>query len=155
MLRAIVLGTALSLMASAAYANLVAEQTVSKEEIYTQADGTEAVRLVAPEKVVPGSNMVVTLAYKNEGEQPASGINLRMPIPSEMTYIENSAANVGEVMFSVDGGQTFSPRSELMVSDGDAQRPAQADDITAIRWYISDEITAGESGELSFKAKIK
>jgi len=133
---------------------LRAEKTVQTEE-----NGQSKSSTVPADRIVPGEVLTYTLAYRNKGDEPATGVKLQSLIPEGTTYLENSASNEGPApLFSADGGETFEQSERLQKTetgpDGQSlTESATPHDYDAIRWII-DRLPAGASGELSFKVKV-
>ena len=157
MLRAALFALALTSAYSApAFANgLQAEQVVERATVSVDANGQETRTYALATEVAPGDEVRYSLAYENTGDTPAEAVNLVMPIPAEVTYIEASAStDQGEVTYSADGGESYAARAALMVGAGDAARPAAADEITHIKWAFAEPIAAMASGQVSFSAVL-
>jgi len=153
--------TALSCLAIASIATpanaLEAEQRVLKEVAVPQADGTVKKTYVKAELVTPGDTVVYALIFRNDQPQPAEDIVLVMPVPAEVRYTEGSAANrLASADYSADGGTTFNSRSGLTVREADGRvRPAAADDITHVRWTVSNPVMPGQTGQLWYRGILK
>ncbi len=142
---------------SASALALTAEQTVEREVTVQNADGSQSVKREKADLVTPGDKVVYSLNYYNEKSEAAENIVLVMPIPTEVKYIDGSAdAQSVITVYSVDGGKNFADRAVLQVSLEDGQsRTARAEDITHIRWTVSNAIAPGARGSLSFKGQLK
>ncbi len=135
---------------------LSASQTVERVVKTEAADGTISVKLEPATEVIPGEELVYSINFTNDSKAAADNIVLTMPVPAEVSYIENSATNTGaSVAFSVDGGQSFAPRGDLKVSVAGEERDALSEDITHIRWTFTEPVGAGQSGELVYRAVLK
>ncbi len=136
---------------------LTANQTVQKEIIITQPDGTTEVEYGDASLVTPGETIIYSLNYENNKTEPVSDLVLTMPVPEVITYIEGSAERAGtSVVYSADQGATFVTRGKLLVySDGDISQVATANDITHIRWTLQTPVVPGQTGILSFKGVLK
>mgnify|MGYP000280078168 CR=1 FL=1 len=147
-------GTALCSVSGSA---LTADQTVLKERLVTQADGTTALEYQEASLVTPGETVLYRLDFENDESEPVSDLVLTMPVPAVITFIEGSADQPGTlVVFSADQGATFSPRGKLRVtSSGNNDQLATADEITHIRWTLQTPVQPGETGTLSFKGVLK
>lgn len=150
----------LSLFATAAAlatASPIVVQTVAQKEVRNvDANGEVKSELVTADAVVPGDEVVYTVTFANEGNEPAAKIVVTDPVPAQMRYIEDSAFGPGtDITFSADGGKTFAPRADLTVRDdrGNA-RPARAADLTHIRWGFRHVLAPGERGYARFKAVL-
>ena len=135
---------------------LTATQTVEKEILIQNPDGTET-RLRKPATTVaPGERVVYTLAFTNDEAEAATNLVLTMPVPAEVTYIDGSADKPGAVMtVSTDGGNSFTPRGAATVMEGGAPVRATAADITHIRWTVAGPVAPGESDTLAFKGVLE
>lgn len=123
------------------------------ERVTTDADGKTVVTLGAPDIVTPGDALVFQLNYRNDGPLPATGLVLTNPIPGSVAFVATEDASA---QLSVDGGKTWGVLASLQVAgpDGNA-RPATVADVTHIRWVLTEPISGGAGGKLSFRAKVK
>jgi uncharacterized repeat protein (TIGR01451 family) len=121
-------------------------------------DGQEVTKQVETTTIEPGQELEYKINFVNEGDEPATSVIVNNPIASETLYVPNSAT--GEAIeFSADGGSTFHVDGEVIYQakvfgGGTEQRTANADRYTNIRWVIG-QIEPGQSGELTFKVKVK
>ena len=128
---------------------------VQKEEVTVDDAGNRATRLVDADKVVPGDEVVYTVSFANISGEPAENVVITNPLPAELTYVDGSAFGPGtEIQFSVDGGVTFAPPGDLVVADGDIERPANGEDFTHIRWVMTNVIAPGSQGMAQFRARL-
>jgi len=150
---AIFLGT--SFLGTSALA-LTAEQTVEREVVVKNLDGTETIKREKADMVTPGQKIVYSLNYYNDQDKAAENIVLVMPVPGEIKLVEGSAEKSGVgTTYSVDGGKSFGDRADLVVEMADkSTRTAQAEDITHIRWVVA-AINPGERGSLVYKGQLK
>ncbi|MGI9289687.1 MAG: hypothetical protein ACR2QG_00260 [Gammaproteobacteria bacterium] len=129
------------------------------EQIETTADnnGNEQKRLVPATRVVPGEEILFTITYTNNGEEPAENIKITNPVPDYMDYMDGSAEGDNtSITYSVDGGNNFDTPDNLTVSaDDGTQRPAGAADYTHIRWTLNGDITPGSEGTVQFMARVE
>lgn len=152
----------LALSAAAAFSapafatGLSASQTVERIVKTEAPDGTISVTLEPATEVIPGEELVYSINFTNDSNADADNIVLTMPVPAEVSYIENSATSTGtSVAFSVDGGQSFAPRGDLKVSVAGEERDALSEEITHIRWALTEAVGAGQSGKLVYRAVLK
>lgn len=145
---------ALSMPAAALAANDVAVASkVLVERVKPAPDGTSRIVREEPGVVTPGDKLVFLLSYRNGGSAPASGFRVTNPIPAQIAFAggESEGATV-----SVDGGKSWGALASLRIANPDgSSRPAQAADVTHIRWSFSQPIAAGNAGELSFRGVVK
>jgi len=120
-------------------------------------EGKAEVRTVPAVKVVPGTDVIYVITYRNAGPQPAADVVISSPIPKEMELIADSASGTGTVVeSSVDSGVTFAPLAELSVRESDGtRRPARAADVTNLRWLRALPVSSGEQGSVTFRARLK
>ena len=147
------IGLAMAVPASA----LTASQTIQKEIITTNADGTQTVAYESAETVIPGERVVYTVNFENNRDEVETNLVLTMPVPAEVKYVEGTASDESGVLtFSADGGAKFAARDALVVENeaGEAVN-ASADDITHIRWVVAGPVNPGETGAISFTGILK
>jgi uncharacterized repeat protein (TIGR01451 family) len=108
-------------------------------------------------KVLPGEEVIFINTYINKGEAPADDVVINNAIPEHMIYVGASAeGNDAVVTYSVDGGQTFGPLLELMVTEPDGtKRPAASVDVTHIRWTRTTSLPPNETAQVEFRARLK
>ena len=147
---------ALSMFASPAIAEVVAEQSVEQEIVERQADGSIRLKRVAADKVAPGEEIIYALRFSNTGVDDAGDLVMVMPVPREITYVEGSASGVeADVTFSADGGKTYLTRGRLTVYDNGRERAATGDEITHIRWRLNTALAPQAAGEVTYRGIVK
>lgn len=115
-------------------------------------NGTTTRTLVAPQKVVPGDKLVFSTAYRNNGTSAVDHFVVTNPLPKGVAYAAEGA-DAAEV--SVDGGKSWGAIGSLTVADGKGgQRPAQASDVTHVRWTVA-VIAPGATGAVSYRAVVR
>lgn len=123
------------------------------EHTETTADGKSVTTRAVPDVVIPGDRLVFLLTYHNDGAQPATDLVLTNPVPASVTY---SGTDDTTATVSVDGGKTWGALGALTVALADGiTRPAEAADVTHIRWTLRDPVPTGAGGELSFRGVVK
>jgi hypothetical protein len=112
---------------------------------------------IPAETVVPGTEIICTIAYHNTADQNTVQAVITSPIPEQIRYQSQSAfGEKTRVTFSVDDGQSFELPQNLYKADASGRRfPAQPDDYTHIRWELQDTIPALASGQVGFRAILK
>lgn len=109
---------------------------------------------VAPDVVVPGDRVRVTLTFMNKGAAPVAGVNLVNPIPEGLAFDET--ADPADFAVSTDGGKTFGALTALTVPvEGATARPAAAADVTHVRWLWPDAIAPGQSRAVAFFGRVR
>ncbi|WP_174286547.1 DUF11 domain-containing protein [Sphingomonas bacterium] len=145
---------AVTMPAIAAAGPLQVTSSVMVEHRAAAADGTTHVALAKATKVAPGDRVIFVTTYTNTGKQPIADLVLADPIPASIAYrAPNPGSPAPEV--SVDG-RTYGTLATLRVAlPAGGARAATADDVTAVRWRLSDALAPGAHGERAFRAILK
>lgn len=148
---------ALTALAPSAMADgLVATQSVERVIVEKMPDGKEKVSFGPADRVSPGDEVFYNLDFSNQSDEAATNVQLVMPVPKEVAYVENSATGENaDIAFSIDGGQTFSKRGALKVTVDGVERLARANQITHIRWTFGEDIKPGAKGGVGYLAVLK
>lgn len=137
-------------------AGLTAVQSVDVVKTSVDADGANVITFEPATEVAPGEQVRYSLQYVNDGEAPAEAVSLVMPVPAEMTYLENSIFGAAsDITYSANDGESFAARETLFVTADQVERAAVADDITHIKWTFSEPIAPAATGTISFMAVLK
>lgn len=132
-------------------------QSLAEQEIEVKlANGKTEVKRQAVEKAVPGSEVIYTTRFANEGAKAAGNIVITNPVPRNTLYVGGSSFGENTtITYSLDG-KNFSTPEKLVVRAPDGrERPALPAEYTHIRWIYKGELAAGKSGEVGFRVKIK
>lgn len=128
------------------------ESEIFVERIAKSATGSR-ILLERPTKLLPGDRLVFIVSYKNTGAAPASDVVITNPIPKAVRFQETLD---GSEQVSVDGGQSWSRLEDLRIALDDGRfRPASPADVTHIRWVISQTLTEGYTGKLTFRGVVR
>ncbi len=119
-------------------------------------NGRQSLRLLPADHVVPGDLLIYTLRVRNPGGEAVATPEFVAPIPEHTSYVADSAAGPGaQVLYSVDGGQTFDKPQNLKVhGEGGALRPATAADYTHIRWTLKHSLKSKSVAYARFRARL-
>ena len=151
---------AMMLAAPFARAQGVELTTKAEKEIEVVEKGAKIKKLVPPQKMVPGDEVVYTVSFINKGAKPAERVTVTNPVPKHTRYKDGSATSENsDLTFSVDGGKTFATADKLSVAikdkgGKDVQRSAASSDYTHIRWVLKQNLAPGQSGSVRFRAVI-
>ena len=149
-------GVAAAMAFPAHASGLLATQTVEVAQIEIDESGDEVKTFIEATEIAPGDEVRYRLSYDNQGENDAVAVNLVMPVPVEINYIEGSAATEhARVAFSVDNGESFVDRGSLRVQSDGEDRVATSEDITHIKWTFTEAIESGETGQVSFRGVLQ
>lgn len=133
--------------------------SVQKVETFVNEQGEQERRLVAAERVVPGEELRYTVTFANQGSETvdAGSIVITNPVPNNTIYLEDSAGGSGtDVVFSVDGGDTWGTPDELLISGEDGvSRLAEAAEYTHIRWTFRPALESGEESSVFFRVRLR
>lgn len=130
---------------------LTVTSDVRVEKKVAAADGTTRVVLEKPTKVVPGDTVVFVMRYANTGTQPIANLVLANPVPKGIAYRAPAAGSPAPEL-STDGSR-FGELNSLRAAGG--SRAATLDDVTDVRWRLTNAVPAGGKGELAFRAVLK
>jgi uncharacterized repeat protein (TIGR01451 family) len=119
-------------------------------------NGRQSLRLLPADHVVPGDLLIYTLRVRNPGREAIASPQFVAPIPEHTSYVAESAAGPGaQVLYSVDGGQSFDQPQNLKVHGaGGALRPATAADYTHIRWTLKHSLKSKSVAYARFRARL-
>lgn len=152
---ALVASALLWLGAAHAAGGLQLSNQVFQEIEVVGADGRPESKTVPAATVVPGGEVFYVITYRNTGDKAADNVAITNPVPAELEFVAVlGPAPVNQV--SVDGGKQYGALATLSVIDAAGKpRPAQAADVTHVRWMLSTALQPGADGKVSFKARLK
>lgn len=107
-------------------------------------------------QAVPGSEVIYTTRFTNQGKQPAGNIAITNPVPANTAYVGGSAfgANTA-ITFSLDG-KAYATSDKLTVRTPEGtQRAALPAEYSHIRWTYQGDLPVGKTGEVGFRVLIK
>jgi uncharacterized repeat protein (TIGR01451 family) len=159
LLTGLLAGLFISTGALAAAVGSIELQTVAQQMKTTvAADGTKHTDVVPAGRVLPGTEVIYTIRYRNVGKKAAENVVVSDPVPRHMNYVAGTASGKNTaISFSVDGGKHWaSSPDELEIDNGNGTtRTATAKDVTNIRWVVKGKLAAGASGFVSFHALLQ
>ena len=120
-------------------------------------DGRRIQHLVPAAVVNQGEVVFYTVQIRNPTSVPVRDVVVIQRVPSNTTYVVDSASGPSaDIMFSVDGGQSFWPEKELVVAKtGTEARKATAQDYTHIRWQLRNALAPGAVALARFQAVFR
>jgi uncharacterized repeat protein (TIGR01451 family) len=147
------------LMLSAAFAARAQKAPRSPLQISAENISTRAPRLADSAKVLPGDTVRYHLLFTNVSSAAVHGIVLDNPIPAGLRYEAGSAkADRGDVavLFSIDGGKTFSaaPMIDVVVDGRHEQHAAPAELYTNVRWTVRGDVPQGAQIRAEYDALV-
>jgi len=154
----IILAFALPVQVMAA-AEIKLSITAEKEVMVKEANRDVKKRMPA-KTIEPGEIIIYTIRYSNRGDEEATNVDVKNPVPNNTVYVSGSARGKGaDITFSADGGKSFGKASsvtyQVKKSSGKAvTRKAGPENYTHVRWVIA-RVKAGKSGELEYRVRVK
>lgn len=151
---------AVLLLAGTAWAAPKVEISITAEkDVVVEEGGQKVSKRVPAAEATPGETVIFTISFTNSGDEAATNVNIDDPIPAGTAYVVGSASEVGDVFFSIDGGQSYKQPSlltyEITHPDGSREKKvASPEQYTHIRWRIP-QIDAGAAGAVSFSVKVR
>ena len=135
------------------------KNAVQKVEYYLNEDGERESRLIAAAEVVPGDELAYTITFENVSESvtvDAGSVVVTNPIPPEILYLEGTAFGSGTtITFSIDGSVFGAPDSIEITDSNGGTRIANASEYTHIRWTFEPALEPGQTGSVSFRARLR
>ena len=156
----IVIAVALQLAITSAIAqqNPILVKNVAETEVEKKnAQGVVEKVRVPLDKAPPGTEVIYTTTFTNNGSKPANNVAITNPVPANTTYVGVSAfGDNTDVTYSIDGGKTYAPADKLRVKTPEGrERPALPTDYTHIRWGYRGDLAPAKTGTAGFRAVIK
>jgi uncharacterized repeat protein (TIGR01451 family) len=101
--------------------------------------------------VKPGDIIKYTVIAKNNGRCPLKNLILKQPIPRGTNYLKDSASAIdgAELLFSIDGGKTFSAQPKI------GTEPAPTTAYNYLRWKFSGWMSTKKEVQTSYKLQVK
>lgn len=134
-----------------------------RQEIYvvsevTKDDGTKEERFSEASTAFPGQVVEYRLFVTNVSDTtlPAGIVKVSSPVPSGMSYIEDSATPSSERIlteFSADGGATYS-KPPVLIGSGDDRKVAAPDAYTDVRWTLLVPMEPGEVEPFFYRVTV-
>jgi len=149
-----------ALIASATAMPALAETTVrlevfDRKEMIADTGETEIV-YTPIETAVPGDRVTYRITLKNTDNVPATSVGMTLPVDPSILVEPLSISGDApiEALFSIDGGEQFSPFSELVVKTETGLRPATPDDLTHMRIGL-EKIPANTEISVEYAASVE
>ncbi len=110
--------------------------------------------------VQPGDVLRYTVDGANSGDVEAKGLSITQPVPSQTEYVLTSAQtdSAAEIVYSIDGGQSFvaEPMIEVTLPDGTVElQPAPADMYTHIQWNFGGDLASAQAVNATYNVQVK
>ena len=155
---AVVLVSQLAALPAIAQQNPVLVKNVAETEVEVKnPQGVVEKKRMPLDKATPGTEVIYTTTFTNQGSKPAGNIAITNPVPANTTFVGGSTFGENtDVTFSIDGGKTYATADKLRVkTPRGRERPAVPTDYTHIRWAYRGDLAPATTGTAGFRAVIK
>ena len=159
MLKKVLLG--LIFFFALSYAQQPTSSIVLKKSVFVETMVWDNIRgnikkMIPVSTVKKGATLVYLNQVINQSSKMRSQIVIDNLIHSNTTYIKgtSSCEGVCEMLYSIDGGNTFKQGEELYVVYGTKRRVPMASEYTHIK-FIFSKLAPYEKVRMSFKARAK
>jgi len=136
---------------------LLLSNSVFQEIEVANSKGKKEIKRTEISTAMPGSELIYIITYKNPGNEPAEDVVIHNPLAKELLYKDQSAQGENAAIFvSVDGGKKYGDLAQLRIPTAKrAWRPAEARDVTHLRFKLSKPVQPQEEGTVSFRVVLK
>ena len=147
----LMLAAALLGVSNAAIADIESELVTYRIVTEDSEEIREETNAVSPNDVIE-----YELRYTNVSERPRTGLRIVGPIPTETTYIANSASAsiMTSLEVSIDGGTSFAAEPLIVTDSSGTQTEISADEYTQIRWNSLVVIQPGETHVFTYRVVV-
>ena len=155
---AVVLVSQLAASPAVAQQNPILVKNMAETEVEVKnAQGVVERKRVPLDKATPGTEVVYTTTFTNQGSKPAGNIVITNPVPANTAFVGGSTfGDNTDVTFSIDGGKTYANADKLRVKTPEGrERAALPSDYTHIRWTYKGDLAPANTGSAGFRAVIK
>jgi uncharacterized repeat protein (TIGR01451 family) len=132
----------------------------AEKEIIVKEGSRNVKKRVAAKTIEPGEIIIYTIRYSNRGNEDATNVDVKNPVPGNTEFVSGSAKGKGaDITFSADGGKSFGKGSsvtyQVKKSTGKTiTRKAGPENYTNVRWVIA-RVKPGKSGKLEYRVRVK
>ncbi|TMS82027.1 hypothetical protein [Pseudoalteromonas sp. S554] len=147
----LMLAAALLGVSNAAIADIESELVTYRIVTEDSEEIREETNAVSPNDVIE-----YELRYTNVSERPITGLRIVGHIPTETTYIANSASAsiMTSLEVSIDGGTSFAAEPLIVTDSSGTQTEISADEYTQIRWNSLVGIQPGETHVFTYRVVV-
>lgn len=136
--------------------DIVLSKAVLKERTVTNTLGQKVRDMVPVQRVTGGDTLVYINKIQSNSKVEKKNIVITNPVPAGTVYLRGTATCEGscEILFSIDGGQSFKKGENLYVVYGTTRRVAFGSEYTHVK-YIFKSILPFTQTRMAFKAIVK
>nr|WP_088184002.1 hypothetical protein [Sphingobium sp. Z007] len=122
------------------------------ERVSTDINGRPRRTLASADRVGPGDTLIVIVHWRNEGAQPVRDFAVTRAVPP------GARPDISDphMQVSVDGGGHWGRLDQLWLPTplGGVRR-AVTEDVTHLRWRLTQAVQPGRTGRLSYRAVLR
>lgn len=132
----------------------------AEKEMIVKEGSRNVKKRVQAKSIEPGEIIIYTIRYSNRGDEAATNVDVKNPVPGNTEFVSGSAKGKGaDITFSADGGKSFGKASSVTYqvknSAGKAvTRKAGPENYTHVRWVVA-RVSPGKSGNLEYRVRVK
>ena len=136
--------------------DILLSKAVFQETYEWQNPGRKVRKIVPATKVHKGAVLIYVNQVINTSYSTKKQVVIDNPIPYGTVYLRgtSSCEGVCTMLYSIDGGKTYSESKDLFVIYGNTKRLAKGNEYTHIK-YIFSEIPPHAKIRMAFKAVLK
>lgn len=128
------------------------DAAVFVERVQTDANGHERRTLSEARDLGSGDRLLFLLRYRNGGSSPLQGFTVTNAIPASVRLDLNDPS----MQVSVDGGHSWERLDALTLRTPlGGTRRATADDVTHVRWKVTNVVAPGEGGRIAYRGIVR
>lgn len=130
----------------------------AEKEVVVTENGKEVRKIVEAKEITPGETVTYKISYENKGDEAATNVVIKDPIPEGTSFIPGTASETGDLTFSIDQGKSYKKPAlltyEVTTPDGGKEKQvASPEKYSHIRWTLPS-VGPGEKGVVSFKVRV-
>ena len=126
------------------------ESAVFVERTGQTGDGRVERRIEPATRLTRGDKVVLMVEW--QAQNAGKGFAVTSPVPRTLAF-QNASLDHAEV--SADGGRSWGKLGELKVKDGGTLRLATPEDVTDLRWRVSEREAALGRGRITYSAIVR
>jgi uncharacterized repeat protein (TIGR01451 family) len=121
------------------------------KQVMTEENVLSFQAIASKSSVKPGDVIMYTVVAKNNSRCPLKNLILKQPIPKGTQYVKDSAQAIegAELLFSIDGGKTFSAKPMI------GKKVVPATDFNYLRWRFIGKMLANTQVKTTYKLQVK
>lgn len=127
--------------------------------VTTQDDGTETLQEAS--SVEPGQLIEYQMQYRNNGDDPLSGLAVTGPVPGGTQYVGGTAASETAHVFeaSIDGGSSWHieplVRTVIQPDGTEKQEVVAPEEYTHVRWLAAEPLASDASQQYRYRVQVQ